>query len=105
LKVVQDLYRKAKSCAKTNAGLSPNFFFSNIGLRQGENVSPVLYSIFINDLKEFLATDVTSLTVPFTLANEFLFEDIDAFVRFFCASVCRRRCAFNRDANRYAVCS
>ena len=83
LRVVQDMYKKAKSCVKTCAGMSTEFFFSNIGLRQGENLSPVFYSIFINDLKEFLAINVTSLNLPFSLANEFLFDDVDAFVHLF----------------------
>jgi hypothetical protein len=79
------MYRKAKSCVKTNAGLSPKFFVSNIGLRQGENASPVLYSIFfMNDLRDFLATNVPSLNLPFSLANDLLkFGDFNAFVHLF----------------------
>jgi hypothetical protein len=46
-------------------------------------LSPVLYSIFINDLKGFLATNAPTLNLPFTLATEFLFDDIDAFVHLF----------------------
>ena len=30
------------------------FFKSNIGVRQGENLSSVLFSLFLNDLDEFL---------------------------------------------------
>jgi hypothetical protein len=82
LEIVRDMYRKAKSCVKTANGLS-DFFVSNIGLRQGENLSPVLYCIFINDLKEFLSTNVTGLTLPHELANSFLFDDVEAFVHLY----------------------
>ena len=52
LRVIRDLYAKAKSCVKTKHGLS-QFFVSIVGLLQGENLSPVLFSLFFNDLKGF----------------------------------------------------
>jgi hypothetical protein len=65
LDIVKDMYSKAKSCVKTSLGLS-NFFVSNVGLRQGEHLSPILFYLFVNDLKSFL-----SMNVPSTLAKDF----------------------------------
>ena len=45
LRVLRDMYVKAKSCVKTRHGLS-QFFVSNVGLLQGESLSPVLFSLF-----------------------------------------------------------
>ena len=28
----------------------------NVGVRQGENLSPLLFSLYLNDLEEFLAS-------------------------------------------------
>ena len=42
LRVIRDTYAKAKSCVKTRHGLS-QFFVSNVGLRQGGNLSPVFF--------------------------------------------------------------
>ena len=73
LRVIRDMYAKAKSCVKTRHGLS-QFFVSNAGLRQGENLSPVLFSLFLNDLKVFFvfftSNNVQGLKLPFVLAQD-----------------------------------
>ena len=82
LKVIQNIYSKSKSCVKTNIGVS-DFFFCNVGLRQGENLSPVLFSIFLNDLKSFLSKNVAGLNFPLGLANSYNFTDIEEFFNLF----------------------
>lgn len=52
-KVIFNLYQNIKSCITLNSSNSA-FFESFIGLRQGENLSPVLFSIFLNDLELYL---------------------------------------------------
>ena len=47
------MYQSNKSCVRLN-GQVTNFFPCNIGLRQGENLSPLLFSLFLNDLEQFL---------------------------------------------------
>ena len=50
---IRNMYRGIKSKISMN-GMSSNFFCCNVGVRQGENLSPFLFSIYINDLEEFL---------------------------------------------------
>ena len=50
--VVKSVYRNVKSCVSVN-GKSSGFFLCNIGVRQGENLSPLLFLIFLNDLEDF----------------------------------------------------
>ena len=60
-RVIRDMYAKPKSCVKIRHGLSQFFVVvvvSNVGLRQGENLSPVLFSLFLNHLKGFLTSTI-----------------------------------------------
>ena len=53
LKVVENMYKDAKSCIVHNNEKS-EMFACEIGVRQGENLSPLLFCIYLNDLQEFL---------------------------------------------------
>ena len=50
------MYQNIKSCVKHDGALS-DFFRSEIGVRQGENLSPILFSIYLNDLQNHLLND------------------------------------------------
>jgi len=52
-KTIFNLYQNIKSCVQFSGEFS-NFFNSEIGVRQGDNLSPLLFSIFLNDLQEHL---------------------------------------------------
>ena len=51
LDIIRSMYTEIKSQVKHNNIISP-VFFSNIGVRQGECLSPFLFSIYLNDLEE-----------------------------------------------------
>ena len=64
LTVIKNIYAEAKSCVKSDDEYS-EFFTSNVGVRQGENLSPILFAIFLNDMKDHLAHDMTGLIYYF----------------------------------------
>ena len=82
LTVIKDMYCKAKSCVKTRQGLS-RYFSCNIGVRQGENLSPILFALFLNDLKEFLYVKGSEITLPVRLSQEMQFSDIECYMHLF----------------------
>ena len=53
LRVIQSMYSNIKSCVSCN-GKDSEYFGSFIGVRQGENLSPFLFSVFVNDLEQHL---------------------------------------------------
>ena len=53
------MYSTVKSCVK-NGNLLSDFFDYTIGLRQGETISPILVSLFLEDLELFLLENPNS---------------------------------------------
>lgn len=67
LNIIKNLYSNIKSQVVTSHG-STEFFKCSTGVRQGENLSPFLFSIFLNDLDEYLQNHVKGVTID-TLAD------------------------------------
>ena len=52
-KIIFNMYNSIKSCVSHNGNLSA-LFLSECGVRQGENLSPILFSMYLNDLQSHL---------------------------------------------------
>ena len=50
--ILKDMYRQTNLCVKIDDHIT-DFFSSNIGVRQGDNLSPNLLKNFNNDFKTF----------------------------------------------------
>ncbi|MCW4346540.1 MAG: reverse transcriptase domain-containing protein [Candidatus Thiodiazotropha endolucinida] len=57
--LITNMYNDIKSCILVN-NKQTDFFSCNIGLRQGENLSPFLFSIYLNDLDNFFMHEFPS---------------------------------------------
>ena len=53
--IIKNMYKEIKSCVTVN-GCSSTFFKCQQGVREGENLSPLLFSIYLNDLDNFMHT-------------------------------------------------
>ena len=65
-KIIHYLYQNIKSCI-VFSGNQSNFFQSYCGVRQGENLSPTLFSLFLNILENYLhAQDCSGIPIDYT---------------------------------------
>ena len=72
--VVHNLYAKAKSRVFVNGELS-NTFPCQVGVRQGDSLSPLLFAIYLSDLNKFLSEHCEGLKLVPALASEFIFDE------------------------------
>ena len=81
-RIIYDLYKEAKSCIEYNGKLSP-FFPCNIGVRQGENLSPLLYAIYVSDFSSHLGTTIKGLPYIMKLANNIAGDYMELYRKLF----------------------
>ncbi len=70
------MYKAVKSCVQNRNHFS-ELFSCNIWVRQGENLSPLLFSIFLNDLNDFLSIKSESIQLEYSLNN------LDCYIKLF----------------------
>ena len=74
LNVIKSMYANIKSCV-SNDGMMSDFFSSGVGVRQGENLSPILIALFVNDLKNFFElNDCRGIDIYFDASIDMYFK-------------------------------
>ena len=76
LSVIKNLSEKTKVCVNVNGSLNV-VFECRIGVRQGDNLSPLLFIVFLNDFKAFVSLKFTGLQ-PDVLA-----QNVECFLKLF----------------------
>ena len=70
LKLIKSLYGHVKSCVSLKGRIS-DFFDNEIGLFQGEILSPILFSLYVNDFESFFISHCNS---------HYEFQDLSLFL-------------------------
>lgn len=78
-KIIFSFYDNIKSCVKSGHTFS-DFFTCDIGVRQGENLFPFLFAIYLNDLEEFLTEHCKT---GLDTLNSLSFENLNVYMKLF----------------------
>ena len=84
LSVIKNMYENAKSCVMVGMKKS-DYFQTFTGVRQGENLSPLLFALFLNDLKAKLTPYMDRLRTLNEMSCDLDLsdEDLDLLVHLF----------------------
>ena len=79
LNAIRNMYKNAKSHISVKNVLSESFP-CQVGVRQGENLSPLLFAIFLNDFKSFLSENYNGLTK----VSDSILNELNIYLKIFC---------------------
>ena len=73
LNIIKSLYSQVKLAVKGD--VVDQSFYSNYGLLQGESLSPLLFSLFVNDLPDELSSESVGIRVQDVIMKLLMFAD------------------------------
>ena len=88
LRVVRNMYQTAKSCIKQQS-MKSGIFACNMGVRQGENLSPLLFAFFLNDFQDALSSKYSGLTFFRDISSVLGTNDTEFFIKAAWQIVCK----------------
>ena len=75
-RVIYNIYNNIKSCVSGN-NESSSFFVTNCGVRQGDNLSPIHFSMLLHDLEDHMDADnLDGITLDFNTDELFVFTKL-----------------------------
>jgi hypothetical protein len=72
--VIKHMYTNTMSCVKLPNGLS-DYFQMELGIRQGDCLSPILFNLFINDIGEIFNDTTAPISIGTFKLNHLLYAD------------------------------
>ena len=72
--IIKDIYEVSKSCVKLQNHITDNFPI-NLGVNQGDNLSPNLFKISINDLPDYIEDSIDPILLNNKPLNCLLYAD------------------------------
>ena len=61
-----------------------DFFPCNVGVRQGESLSPLLFAMYLNDFNDFISRQYSGLNFLSEKVRDSLRGEVETYLKLFC---------------------
>ena len=83
ISAIYSMYNHAKSCVFKDGAMS-NYFSCNVGVRQGENLSPILFAVYLNDFEYYVSRKYEGLkSLSDDLRDNWHDDDTELYLRLY----------------------
>lgn len=72
--IISKMYEISRSCVKIKNGIT-NFFSTKVGVKQGNNLSPNLFKIFINDFTDYIKNSSDPVLLNENTVHSLMYAD------------------------------
>ena len=72
--IIQNMYSKTEVCVKID-NYRTDFFKSKLGVKQGDNLSPNLFNLYVNDLPSYFDASCDPVTINKTQIHYLMYAD------------------------------
>ena len=73
--IINSMYENNKMCIKVKNSHRSHFFTSNIGVRQGDAISPILFNLYVSDLQSYIGYDSDAPLLDTSVVNCLMYAD------------------------------
>ncbi|MEW8544065.1 MAG: reverse transcriptase family protein [Candidatus Thiodiazotropha sp.] len=73
--ILKSMYTNNEMCVRVSNSHRSHFFTSNVGVRQGDAISPILFNLYVSDLQNYLSVDHHTPLLDTTYVNCLMYAD------------------------------
>ena len=73
--ILKSMYVNNEICIRVSNSQRARFFTSNVGVRQGDATSPILFNLYVSDLQSYLGFDTNAPLLDTSYVNSLIYAD------------------------------
>ena len=73
--IISSMYGNNKMCIRVDKSHRSHFFTSNVGVRQGDAISPILFNLYVSDFQSYIGLDSDAPRLNTSLVNCLMYAD------------------------------
>ena len=73
--ILKSMYGNNEMCVRVSNSHRSHFFTSNVGVRQGDAISPILFNLYVSDFQSYIGFETDALLLDTSFVNCLMYAD------------------------------